>query len=153
MKLQKLEYRHHAELMEVAKAAEPWMYMHRASFDAVLATREGFVLLDNSDRIHGAITFSDYRPGDDIVIHCTIHPDHQRRWLSKQIYRQVFDYAFVTLELPRCSGFRIDGTGTPATFHERLGFKLEGIVRQSLQVQGERRDVYLYGMLKGERRW
>jgi RimJ/RimL family protein N-acetyltransferase len=153
MKLIPLEYRHNAELMEVVKIAEPWMYVHRASFDAILATREGFVLMDSQGRIKGAITYSDYRPGDDIIVHCTVHPDSHSRWLTKQIYKQVFDHVFVTLDLPRCSGYRISGTGTPDTFHRRLGFKHEGIVRVSVRVQDERRDVHLYGMLRNERRW
>lgn len=153
MKLIPLEYHHYGELMEVAKLAEPWMFIHRASFDSIMSGREGFVLIDAAGSVQGAVTFSDYRPADDIIVHCSVHPEYHRRWLTKEIYRQVFDYVFVTLELHRCSGFRIDGTGTPETFHERLGFKLEGVVRQGVRVQGERRDIYLYGMLKDERRW
>ncbi|MFZ4856135.1 MAG: GNAT family N-acetyltransferase [Desulfuromonadaceae bacterium] len=153
MYLVPLEYRHHAELMEVVKIAEPWMYIHRAAFDAILGGREGFVLVDAAGRIKGAITYSDYRPGVDVIVHCTVHPDCHRKWLTKKIYTQVFDHVFVTLGLHRCSGHRVSGTLTPDTFHERLGFVHEGTIRQGARIQGELQDVFIYGMLKEDRRW
>lgn len=153
MYLAPLEYRHTAELMEIVKVSEPWMYVHRAAFDAILATREGFVLIDSLGRVKGAITYSDYRPGTDIIVHCTVHPDSHRKWLTKKIYQTVFDHVFVTLNLPRCSGYRISGTGTPDTFHERLGFKLEGVIRQGVKVKDKLQNVNLYGLLRDERRW
>ncbi len=152
MRLIPYEYKHNARLMEIYKITEPWVEFHRAKFDAWFAGREGFVLVSSCGKIVGAITFTNYQPNSDITIHCSVLPEYQKRWLTKSIYKQVFDVPFVKLGLERCSGFIIDGC-TPRGFHERLGFKYEGTLRRSIRVQGEYRDVHLYGMTKDERRW
>ena len=151
MHLEPYEYKHNACLIEIAKVSEPWIKWHRALFDASLAGREGFVVVSGG-KIAGCITFSDYNPDADITIHCSIHPEYHKRWLTKTIYKQVFDFPFVTLGLKRCSGYIISGC-TPIGFHERLGFKEEGIRRQAVVINGTPRDIYLYGMLESERRW
>ena len=138
--------------MEIVKITEPWFEYNRASFDGMMAGREGFVLVASDGKIIGAITFSNYQPGSDITIHCTVLSEYQKRWLTKAIYKQVFDVPFITLGLERCGGFVIEGC-TPQGFHERLGFKQEGTLRKFVKIKGEYRNVHIYGMLKEERRW
>jgi RimJ/RimL family protein N-acetyltransferase len=152
MHLEPYEYKHNARLMEIAKISEPWIEWHRALFDASLAGRQGFVIVDRKSLIIGCITYSDYHTGSDVTIHCSVLPDHHGRWLTKAIYKQVFDYVFITLGLPRCSGYLIEGC-TPLGFHERLGFKKEGIKRDLVRIQETLRNVHIYGMLESERRW
>jgi RimJ/RimL family protein N-acetyltransferase len=152
VRLEKYEYRHNAELFEVAKLSEPWHKYHRAQFDAAFAAREGFVLVANDGALAGCIMVSDYFPGVDAMVHCTVAPEYHTRWLTKSIYKEVFDFVFVTLDLHRCGGYVIDGM-TPQGFHERLGFKQVGIMRQLITIEGEKHDLILYDMLKEERRW
>lgn len=152
MRLEKYEYRHNAELFEVMKISEPWANYHRAQFDAVMQKREGFVLVDNEGKIAGCIVISDFYPGIDAMVHCSVLPKYHRRWLTRSIYKQVFDYIFETLGLDRCSGYIVDGM-TPRWFHERLGFKYVGCQRKLFPVNGVKKDVFIFDMLKEERRW
>ena len=64
----------------------------------------------------------------------------------------MFDSVFDDLKCVRASGYAIEGI-TDMTFHERLGFKLEGIYRDGLRLKDEYYNLYRYGMLKNERRW
>ena len=152
MRLEKYEYRHNAELFEVFKQSEPWWNYHRAQLDSVLLQREGFVLVANNGKLVGAIMISDYTPGSDAIVHCSVLPEYHRRWLTRSIYKQVFDFVFDTMGLDRCTGYVIDGL-TPEGFHERLGFKYVGRLRRLIMAKGEKRDLIMYDMLKEERRW
>lgn len=152
MRLEKYEYKHNVELFELAKVTEPWWHFHRAQFDNVFVSREGFVLVANDGTLAGCIVVSDYHPGVDAVVHCSVHPKYQKRWLTRKIYKEVFDFVFETLDLVRCSGYVIDGL-TPQGFHERLGFKYVGRLRQFVTVDDKKHDFIWYDMLKEERRW
>lgn len=152
MKAINYEYAHNNELYPVYCAAEPWNNYDRINFDSMLSGKEGFTLISESGEICGAIIFDQYRPGNDITIHCSVHPKYHRRWLTRRIYNQVFGYVFDQLELPRCSGFAVEGL-TDLTFHLRLGFKPEGCIREAVFKDGRRRAIFLYGMLASERKW
>ena len=152
MKAIPYEYAHNNDLYPVYCAAEPWNGYDRINFDSQLSGKEGFTLVDHNGNLCGAIMFDMYRPGDDIVIHCSVHPDYHKRWLTRTIYKQVFGYCFDFLELPRCSGFAVEGLTDP-TFHLRLGFKPEGCIRDAVFKAGRRRSLFLLGMLANERKW
>src|SRR6266540_2683126 len=122
MKAINYNYAHNTDLYPIYQQSEPWAEHTRITFDSQMSTAEGFTLVNGDGKICGAIMFSQYRPGSDIVIHCSVHPDYHKRWLTKEIYKRVFSYVFDYLELPRCSGFAIDGLTDPE-FHKRFGFK------------------------------
>jgi RimJ/RimL family protein N-acetyltransferase len=152
MKAINYEYAHNTDLYQVYCASEPWNNYDRIHFDSQMSSAEGFTLINSKGEICGAIMFTDYRPGNDIMIHCAVHPKYHGRWLTRQIYKQVFSYVFDFLELPRCSGFAIEGLTDP-TFHLRLGFKAEGCIREAVVKGGRRRALFLLGMLASERKW
>jgi len=152
MKLETLSHKHFPALFHITQQTEPHLDLDRNTSDRLFGQREGFVLLNNADKVVGHITLSDYAVRLDVVIHCSVLPEYQKRWLTKSIYKQVFDHVFEELECVRASGFAVCGL-TDLTFHERLGFKLEGVYRKGLRIKDTYYDLYRYGMLKDERRW
>ena len=152
MKLEELNHKHFPDLFEVTKLSDPWLDLDRNTSDRLFSQREGFVLVTNDNKVVGHITFDSYTPRLDIIIHCSVIPEYQKRWLTKAIYKQVFDKVFNDFECIRASGFAVEGLND-LTFHERLGFKLEGITRNGFRHFNNYYNVRSYGMLKNERRW
>lgn len=149
MRLMPYEHNHNNRLVEIAKISEPWFTYNADTFNA---DRTGFVILNNENKIVGSSLFSDYFVGADITIHNMVLPEYFGRWITRSIYKEVFDYPFVSLGLERCSTYIIDGFTDPKAV-ERAGFTQEGIKRKLVEVDGVKRDVILYGMLKHERKW
>ena len=157
MRLDTLIPEHFEALFEIHKRAEAFAELVAFdSFSNLMKTREGFVVVRDDGKLAGAITFSDYNPGNDIVIHCFMDPDFHGRWASKKLYKEGFDFPFEYLKVRRISGFCVVGKSDKAgRFLEILGFKKEGTIRQKVKdpADGALYDVNIYGMLKEERRW
>lgn len=152
MRLEKLEHKHYPALFEVTRVCEPWFDLDRNTSDRLFAQREGFVVVTNEGKVVGHITFSDYTVKLDVIIHCSVLREYQTRWLTKSIYKECFDYVFNEMQCIRASGWAANGL-TDLNFHERLGFKLEGIYRSGLRIKGNYYDLHRFGMLKSERKW
>lgn len=152
MQIVPIEHKHFQELFKVTTICEPWWGMDRNTSDRLFSKREGFVLVSEEGKVAGHITISDYTVKLDTFIHCSVLPEYQKRWLTKHIYKTVFDYVFDELECIRATGWAAEGLND-LTFHERLGFKHEGVHRKSLRIMDKYYDLHHYGMLKDERRW
>lgn len=128
---------------------------HPVSFEGfgkIMDTRTGFVLQRNGKTI-GTITFSDYVPGCNIVIHFSIDKAYHKRWVTRTILKEAFGYVFNTLELPRVSTYVIIDKSKDADTGKllsKLGFKIEGIMRKSIRLYDGLHDLILYGLLKEE---
>ena len=155
MWLDTLQTKHHKVLYEIAMTSEPYdSNMTEVAFCSTMATREGFVVVDKDGQIVGCISFSDFTPGIDILVHCTVRAEKQGRWVTRKMLREVFGYVFYSLDLPRVSGFCVPGKSDVAgDFLLQLGFKLEGIRRQTVKLPDGLHDVKLFGMLRDECRW
>lgn len=152
MKLVPLEHKHFNDLFLLTSVCEPWWGLDRNTSDRLFSQREGFVLLNSQDKVVGHVTFSDYAVRLDVIIHCSVLPEYHSRWLTKSIYKQVFDNVFDELQCVRASGWAIEGL-TDLTFHERLGFQKEGIYRNGLRIRDKYYNIHRFGMLAHERRW
>lgn len=155
MRLEVLKDYHYPVLLEIARSAESW---HEATtleqFTATMKLREGFVLVAKDGRLAGCISFSDYAPETNIIIHCTVEPRYQRRWVTREILKSIAKYVYDDLGLPRMSGLCVGNkTDEAGSFLEKLGFKLEGIIRKGVKLPDGYFDLKLYGMLKEECKW
>ena len=156
MWIDKLNKKHYEALFEIVRRAEPYMKnLMFEQFVQTMDTRVGYVVVRNDGKLAGSINFSDYVPGQNIIVHCFVDPAHHKRWRSKKLLRIGFDYVFNRLDLPRLSGFCIPGVSDKAgKFLLSLGFRHEGLVRKgALLPDGLHYDVKLFGMLKEECRW
>ena len=72
------------------------------------------------------------------------------RWLSREVIQICMNYPFTELGCRRVTSLVREDNPHAQRFNERLGFILEGRIRQGAGVHG---DQLLYGMLKDECRW
>ena len=152
MKLLPLEHKHFPDLFKVMSVTEAWLDLDRNTSDRLFSQREGFVVVNNKNEIVGHITFSDYIVKLEVTIHCSILPEYHKRWLTRSIYKECFDYVFNELECVRASGFAIEGIND-LTFHQRLGFSWEGCYRMGFRHWDKYYNLHRYGMLSHERKW
>lgn len=75
---------------------------------------------------------------------------HRGRGYAAEALRLVLDFAFRELNLHRVQ-LTVFSYNVPAiTLYERLGFQREGAYREFLHRDGQRLDMYLYGLLRHE---
>lgn len=107
----------------------------------------------NPDTILGVICFHDFIPapsGESGLMVEMSAAGADPRWLTKDLIRFAFGYAFGQLDCRRMN------TVTPASnlaaqkVDEKLGFTLEGRIRKAMP-NGD--DALFYGMLREECRW
>lgn len=141
-------------LYEIAQRVEPCgKFMVFEQFFNVMSKREGFVLKVD-DAIAGCISFSNFTPGLDILIHCMIDEHYQRRWCSRPVLKALADYAYGELGVLRVSGFCIPGKSDGAgKLLVKLGFKHEGTVRRGIKLEDGLFDIKIFGLLKEECTW
>ena len=146
-----LERKHYAALAAIQQQAEPYVTVSPVTFGSIMSKREGFTLVDQGEPV-GCVSFSDHEPLSNIIIHAFIRPDYRSRWLSRTILKQVHDFPFVDLNLPRVTGISIVGlTLHNDTLLTTCGFLHEGTMRQATRINGTLHDVRLYGLLREER--
>lgn len=96
-------------------------------------------------RLLGAVVYDGFTPYD-----CNIHlAVDDRRCVTRQVLRAVFEYPFVQLKLDRVTALIAAENEASVDFCERINFSFEGFKRCALA--GE--DELIYGMLKTECRW
>ncbi len=59
-------------------------------------------------------------------------------------------YAFETLHVHKLSGQVLDTNAASVRFHERLGFSLEGRLREHVFIESTHRDLLCFGLLHNE---
>lgn len=108
------------------------------------------------------------RRDDDLVIGtCTLHRidrthrraelgyalrrDHWGRGLAHEVLSVLLDHAFRTLGLHRIEADIDPRNAASIRSVERLGFRLEGHLRERYHVNGETQDALIYGLLAPER--
>lgn len=156
MRLEKLSPEHYTALFWLMRACDPLCVdISPEQFWANITQSQGFVVMDNTDNVIGKVTFSDIVPQCNAIIHATVYPQYRKRWLTKSIIRQVFDFAFNVLRLRRVSGFELAGqTPEGGQLLRRLGFKKEGNIRCGYRkLDGSYGDIITYGILREECRW
>lgn len=145
----------HRELFRILLIAEPYHEpdMTMEHFKMVTNRRTAWTVR-SEDRIIGCVSYGEYMPGVDITLHVYIDPEFHGRWMSRSVLRTGFRFPFISLDLPRVSGFCLVGLSDHAgNSLERLGFAPEGVRRKACMVMNKLWDVKLFGMLREECRW
>src|SRR4030065_471406 len=156
MRLEVLHEKFYKALYEVVLRAESWAgdnsYFYQ--FQEQMNRRSGFVIVAPDGRLAGCISFSDYVPMTNIIIHASIDAKYHRRWVTRRNLAIIANYVYEELGLPRMSGFSVAGKSDIAgEFLIALGFKHEGTIRKGARIGSELFDLKLYGLLKEECRW
>ena len=76
--------------------------------------------------------------------------DYKRKGISYEASKLILDYAFNNLKLEKV-WLCVDEKNIAARkLYEKVGFKLEGILRKDIYFKGEMINRYMYGILKEE---
>lgn len=101
------------------------------------------------DRLVGGMLYTNWIPcpgGGDIRMWAAGEPG----WLSKRVVCVMMGYPFLQLGCHRMTVF-IDPSNTVSRrICEKLGFKLEGVIREGIDTKT---DMLVMGLLRREQRW
>lgn len=75
---------------------------------------------------------------------------HRRRGYGTEALRLALDYAFNELNLYRLQLTVFAYNHAAIALYEKLGWRREGVFREALQRDGQRHDIFLYGLLARE---
>ncbi len=88
------------------------------------------------------------RPGLDAVIHLVMFDGRLRG--REPFFREILGYYFNILKLRRMTIMLAEDARTGIKLAERMGFKLEGVMRKSIKRDGKLFDTRIYGILREE---
>jgi [ribosomal protein S5]-alanine N-acetyltransferase len=80
-----------------------------------------------------------------------IHPSHHRRGIATEAVGALLDFCFATLGLHRLTAFIEPDNTASRTLVERLGFRREGLLRETIFLEGAWRSHLVYALLETER--
>jgi hypothetical protein len=112
-----------------------------------LFERNGLWLPDNAVFLgtdKGAVAFTNY-DGENVELYMA----GERGWLTPVLLRSVWAYVWGVLDCTRCTARVREDRETALRIDLRLGFKVEGYMRQADQGLG----VWILGMLREESRY
>lgn len=95
----------------------------------------GWININDLDMRHG--TFS---------LGGSIFRQYQRRGYGTEAAAMILDYCFNELRLHKCNNACLAMNEASVKLHQRLGFREEGRMRETVYFQGEYHDRLLYGM-------
>ncbi|MBQ8525584.1 MAG: GNAT family N-acetyltransferase [Clostridia bacterium] len=79
-----------------------------------------------------------------------IHPDHKGNGYASEAAVLLLDYYFNQLRYHKANVYIYECNAASIAFHTKLGFKEEGLSRESAYFDGEYRDIVYMGMLDRE---
>ncbi len=104
------------------------------------------IVVKGTDKIIGSVDFN-HRYEDDVMeIGYTLHPDYWGRGYVPEAAFALIDLAFKDLGLRKIEHYNVQSQRVA----EKLGFTLEARIRYRKDVQGDRCDSLIYGLLKSE---
>ena len=108
------------------------------------------IVVKGTDKVIGSVDFN-HRHADDVLeIGYTLHPDYWGRGYVPEAALALIDLGFKDLGLHKieltCFGYNVQSKRVA----EKLGFTLEARIRDRKDVQGNRCDSLIYGLLRSE---
>lgn len=131
--------------------AESWIE-HRLNFFKEVGKEISFALRNPEGYLIGSVGIDDFKVGRS-------HRAEVGYWLARLYHGQglatdalrVFvHYAFNNLEVVRLTAHTLDFNIASAKVLEKVGFKVEGLLRQHTKTRDGLFDTLVFGLLKGE---
>lgn len=101
--------------------------------------------LEEDGSLVAGVVYNEYRGNS---IHVSIASSHPK-WANRKTLFAFFAYPFLQLKVKRLTAYTGKSMASVRKFLERLGFVMEGTMRQGFVDD----DCVIYGMLKDECRW
>jgi ribosomal-protein-alanine N-acetyltransferase len=136
----------HARRIETERAVRSWI-------DCTPAYYRVWAVADaRSDRCLGMVNYHDgHIRNKRVAVGYIINPARHRQGIATEAVSAVLDFCFGQLGLHRVQAF-IDPDNAPSrALVEKLGFRREGLLCESLRVGGVWRDEIVYALLATER--
>ncbi|ANQ53372.1 GCN5 family acetyltransferase [Thermosipho sp. 1063] len=100
----------------------------------------------------GFVTFNVRYFNRNAYITYYVRSDMRGKGYGKVILKKAIDYAFDEMNLNRLTAEVYEYNEISIYLLEKLGFVKEGVLRKAKYSQGRYFDIYVYGLLKDERR-
>lgn len=141
-------------IFSLSKRIEPYPeYSHFDQFCNELDSRRGFTIFNSVGLIVGLLSYNNFIPGSQVMIHFLADTDNPGI-ITKKIIQVAFRFPFISLHVPRLISYCISGiTDDAGKLLKRLGFRQEGMLREAARLPDGPRDVEIYGMRIKECRW
>lgn len=129
--------------------------IERFEQNGLLTTDRSELAVVDQDQVVGAVQwvageYAGSRPGDCWRIGCTLLPEHRGRGIGTQAHRQLVEYLFATTPAVRIEADTDVANRAERACLEKVGFTLEGVLRQVAFSAGAWRDVARYSLLRDE---
>ncbi|UJD01556.1 GNAT family N-acetyltransferase [Streptococcus oralis] len=108
------------------------------------------IVVKGTDKVIGSVDFNHRHEDDVLELGYTLHPDYWGLGYVPEAACALIDLGFINLGLHKielsCFGYNVQSQRVA----EKLGFTLEARIRDRKDVQGNRCDSLIYGLLKSE---
>ncbi|EKS17027.1 GNAT family N-acetyltransferase [Streptococcus sp. F0441] len=108
------------------------------------------IVVKGTDKVIGSVDFNHRHEDDVLEIGYILHPDYWGLGYVPEAASTLIDLAFKVLGLHKieltCFGYNVQSQRVA----EKLGFTLEARIRDRKDVQGNRCDSLIYGLLRSE---
>lgn len=101
--------------------------------------RAGFILTFDCDKRNGSFKYGIF-----------LHDDFKGKGVASEAVKIILNYYFNELRYHKVNVYIYDYNTPSIKFHEKLGFKNEGRLREAAYSNGCYHDIVFYGMLKNE---
>ncbi len=108
-------------------------------------------VIRHQQKIIGGISLYDWRQ-DTKIIHLGywISENFSNQGIVSKCCKRLIDYAFFEIGIEKMQLYFIPENVASERVADKLGFKIEGFIRQSFMLNGSIKDQYLAGLLKEE---
>lgn len=146
-----LEWRNHPEVRRyMLKQHEIGFSEHRAWFAKVSSdSSRRLLIIEKAKQAIGFVQFSKVDEGGIADWGFYARPGAPKG-TGRKLGTLALQHAFSCLALHKVCGQVIAGNQASIVFHQRLGFKLEGVLRDQQRIDGSYLTLHCFGMLASE---
>lgn len=146
-----LDWRNHQDIRRYMYTQhEITLAEHTRWFDRASQDPDRYLLIFESDATPvGFINIHQIAPGGVAEWGFYVAPDSPKG-TGRQLGRTTLEYAFTTIKLHKVCGQALIGNERSIRFHQRLGFRQEGVLRDHHFDGDAYHDVVCFGLLDAE---
>ena len=137
-------------IMDYTSETKTKQWLQKASADG--SRRDFMIVFKNNDQAIGFSSLKDidYANSKAEMTICIGEKEYWGKGFALETRTLIINYAFTELGLNKVFTFNWVKNGRVIQLNEKLGFKVEGTLRQHIFFKGEFRDFYVMGLLKNQ---
>jgi len=105
-----------------------------------------YIAFSNNDKISSICLYNNYLPKRNMEMTIV---SFDKNWCTKSVLETYFKYPFSHIDINRVSATIKKHNKIARRFVEKLGFRLEGTIRELYEDD----DACIYGLLKKDNKW